>query len=187
MGSSSDSSCNALHTDAFNATSAHQLAGQFQMFGGTIGDLDENSYLGTTSDSEGLFQAIEIPFTTVGAKSTILLFYSAAALLPDRGPPIPGGGSPRGWGADCGAGSISGGPYHIKLDSLDGAAGKRDNQIMSNAVLPLVSAVLSTTPSGTYSATLDDNLNVGIADAGGQATFKLYGPFAVGDHDVYLR
>ena len=95
----------------------------------------------------------------------------------------PAGGSPRGWGGtdsgdNCGASSISGGPYHIKVTAVDGAAeGSRDNQIMSNAVLPLITPTLVTTPSAsaTTSASIGDSLNVGNANAGGgTATFILY-------------
>jgi hypothetical protein len=39
------------------------------------------------------------------------------------------------WGLGLGAGSISGSPYHVSLDALDGAAiGERDNQMQANVV-----------------------------------------------------
>jgi hypothetical protein len=43
----------------------------------------------------------------------------------------------RGWGTTVGSSFINGGPYHIKLDQLDGTSiGNRDNQITSGAILP---------------------------------------------------
>ena len=63
------------------------------------------------------------------------------------------------------------------MTAVDGAAeGSRDNQIMSNAVLPLLTPTLVTTPSAsaTTSASIGDSLNVGNANAGGTATFILY-------------
>ena len=45
--------------------------------------------------------------------------------------------SPAGWGAGLGASSISGGPYHFKLLTLDGASlGSQDNQIQGSAISP---------------------------------------------------
>src|SRR5215211_990352 len=161
-----DSSCTTEST----TTSAHQLAGQvFTMYGGT---LTEMTYTGTTSDSEGLYQKINVEFDTTGGHRVYLLFggHLAASLTPAEG-------SPRGWGDNCGASSISGGPYHIKLDGIDGAsAGNRDNQIMSNAVLPLITPSLSTQPvaDATTAATLSDSVDVGNSSAGGTADFFVY-------------
>ena len=152
-------------------TSEHQLDGQeFTMAGG---DMTSMEYLpGTIVDSEGVYRTVRLHFSTSGPSKVYLLFggHLAASLTPATG-------SPRGWGDDCGASSISGGPYHIKVTAVDGAAeGSRDNQIMSNAVLPLITPTLSTTPSNTetFNEVLNDSLNVGNALAGGTATFTLY-------------
>jgi hypothetical protein len=41
------------------------------------------------------------------------------------------------WGLNNGASSISGSPYHVALDQVDGASvGQRDNQMQANAVVP---------------------------------------------------
>ena len=158
-------------TTGNTATSAHQLAGQvFTMAGG---DMTSMEYLpGTVVDSEGVYRTIRLHFSTAGPSKVYLLFggHLAASLTPATG-------SPRGWGDNCGASSISGGPYHIKVTAVDGAAeGSRDNQIMSNAVLPLITPTLSTQPSHiqTFGEVLNDSLNVGNALAGGTATFTLY-------------
>jgi hypothetical protein len=157
-------------------TSAHQLTGQFfTMWGGTLTDMEYLDQLVT--DSEGVYRTIRLHFSTAGAGRVYLLFggHLAASLTP-------AGGSPRGWGGsdstpNCGASSISGGPYHIKVTAVDGAAeGSRDNQIMSNAVLPLLTPNLTTQPSHTetFNEVLNDRLNVGNALAVGTATFTLY-------------
>ncbi|MFX1578425.1 MAG: hypothetical protein ACFFBJ_02175, partial [Promethearchaeota archaeon] len=45
--------------------------------------------------------------------------------------------NPMAWGQEMGAAYISGGPYHFKLDELDGhATGSQDNQIKSGAIYP---------------------------------------------------
>ena len=80
-----------------------------------------------------------------------------------------------------GASNISGGPYHIKLDTIDGAsAGNQDNQIMSGAIAPLTIAGLATTPgssptsSVSWTETLTDSATVTGSSPTGTVTFKLY-------------
>src|SRR5438270_2307618 len=66
---------------------------------------------------------------------------------------------PRGWGAGLGAGSINGGPYHIKWLAVDGASiGNRDNQIMAGAVIvPSSTATQSqSSPDGAIWLSLAD-------------------------------
>jgi hypothetical protein len=61
-----------------------------------------------------------------------------------------------GYGAGKGAGSVSGGPYHISLSRLDGASlGSQDNQIQANAV--------SAPPNFTIDKTGDTLSKVGDA------------------------
>jgi hypothetical protein len=93
------------------------------------------------------------------------------------------------WGSGSadtnGASNINGGPYHIKVDTIDGAsAGSQDNQIMSGAIAPLTVSNLSTSPGGTattvpatWSATAHDGATVTGSAPTGTVTFKLYGPF----------
>jgi hypothetical protein len=145
------------------------------MWGGTLVSMEYRPNL--TTDSEGVYRTIRLHFSTTGAARVYLLFggHLAASLTP-------AGGSPRGWGGtdsapNCGASSISGGPYHIKVTAVDGAAeGSRDNQIMSNAVLPLITPTLSTQPtaSASTSADLSDSVDVGNAAAAGTADFFLW-------------
>jgi hypothetical protein len=97
-----------------------------------------------------------------------------------------------GWGAGLGAASVNGGPYHIKWDAADGlSVGNRDNQIMSNAIIPIVpqGVTIVTTPSpasatvgDTSLATANDGASMTVGNnlhpPTGTMTFKLYGPFA---------
>jgi len=80
-----------------------------------------------------------------------------------------------------GASNINGGPYHIKLLTIDGTtAGNQDNQIMSSAIAPLTLAGINTTPgnspssSVTWAVTLTDSATVTGSSPTGTVTFKLY-------------
>jgi hypothetical protein len=162
-------------------TSNHQLTGQnVEMFGlGAGGDIDDFSYTGDLVDESGdLYRTATITYhvdSLANARQVMLLFGGHLAA---------GGtiatGSPRGWGDGNGAADINGGPYHIKLIQVDGAAiGNRDNQIMSSAILPLSPSSIATVPSGTpttsWSAVLDDKATVTGASPTGTVTFNLYG------------
>ena len=120
------------------ATSFHQLDGQqLEMYGlGALGDIDSMVYGGLVDEDGDLYQTAVITYdlggTLSSARQVMLLF----------GGHLAAGGGPRSWGAGNGASDINGGPYHIKLIQVDGAAiGNRDNQIMSSAILPLISHV----------------------------------------------
>jgi hypothetical protein len=82
-----------------------------------------------------------------------------------------------------GAANINGGPYHIKLLTLDGAsAGNQDNQIMSSAIAPLADTSILTSQHGSASttfswdATIYDTATVTGNNPTGTVTFNLYGP-----------
>ena len=57
------------------------------------------------------------------------------------------------WALGKGSSNISGGPYHFKLDELDGnALGSQDNQIKSSAILPQPGQIIvqkETDPDGS--------------------------------------
>jgi hypothetical protein len=89
------------------------------------------------------------------------------------------------WGSGSadtnGSSAINGGPYHIKLLTIDGTtAGNQDNQIMSSAIAPLTIAGVSTTPgasatsSVSWTETLTDSASVSGSSPTGTVTFKLY-------------
>jgi uncharacterized repeat protein (TIGR01451 family) len=112
-----------------SATSAHQLAGQvITMYGGTITGVSVPTHddpSGSGDEDAHVVITYSVPDLANSAK-VMLLF--GGHIAPSTGP--------RGWGVGVGAGSISGGPYHISICEADGASvGCRDNQIMSGAIL----------------------------------------------------
>jgi hypothetical protein len=161
--------------DGSAITSEHQLDGQqLEMYGlGTGGGVDSMVYTGSESDSEGLFRSATITFHFGSASGGRAYLYFGGHLARGEGS--------SGWGDDCGAGSISGGPYHIKENKIDGdAAGARDNQIMSGAILPLADALITSDPAGTptttWSASLTDSATVTGDNPTGDVIFRLYAP-----------
>jgi hypothetical protein len=92
----------------------------------------------------------------------------------------PGSGT-CGYGSGQGAGSISGGPYHVmlvRLDDVDNkpgvSLGSQDNQIMSNAVqIPPPTCGLSNGSAGCVNSTSPFTVNYTSTDAAG-ATVKFY-------------
>jgi hypothetical protein len=119
-----------------SATSGHQLTGQvFTMYGGTITGVSGYTHddPGGTSDSYAhVTITYSVPSTATKTKVLLLFGGHLAASL-----------GPRGWGAGLGAGSISGGPYHIRITAADGGSvGNRDNQIQSNAILAPATIVI---------------------------------------------
>jgi uncharacterized repeat protein (TIGR01451 family) len=112
-----------------SATSGHQLGGQVMtMYGGTITGVSvpyHDDPSGTGDEDAHVTVTYSVPSTDDGVQVMLLFGGHIAASL-----------GPRGWGVGVGAGSISGGPYHVKITDTDGASvGNRDNQIMSSAIL----------------------------------------------------
>lgn len=157
---------NSACTTTSTTTSDHQIPGVFKMFGATF--TGTPSYLGTTSDtSQGLYQNIEIPITTAGANATVYFYF---------GGHLAAGLGSRAWGSGCGASNINGGPYHIKLNAIDGTAGSRDNQITAGAIIaqtPSIGTQPSNTGSLDFSETLDDSVSLG-GGATGPVHFYLF-------------
>ena len=119
------------------ATSGHQLGGGqvFTLYGGQLTGASAYTHddpAGSGDEYAHITLTYSVPSTADGAK-VMLLF--GGHLAPSIGP--------RGWGAGVGAGSISGGPYHIRITAADGASvGNRDNQIMSGAILAPANIVI---------------------------------------------
>jgi len=124
-----------------------------------------------------------ISFVTTGAgKHNVQLLF---------GGHLAAGSQDDGWGDGLGASSVNGGPYHIKWAAADGlSVGNRDNQIMSNAILPIIpqGGTLSTTPSVTSAVAGSSDLS-SVTDGAsydpdsghaptGSMTFDLYGPLS---------
>jgi len=113
-------------------TSAHELPQanrQFVMYGGDLTGTSAITHTTDPAEAGSDYGVITINFNVTDADGRVMLLFGGhlAAGLGDRG-----------WGAGLGAGSISGGPYHLRLTAIDGESiGNRDNQIMSNAITPL--------------------------------------------------
>jgi len=129
----SDPTVVADSNGAGSATSAHELAAadrQMTMYGGTITDISTPVHDNAAGSGDDF--------------ATITITYSVASTAMDTNVMLLFGGhlaassGPRGWGNNVGSSFINGGPYHIKIDQLDGASiGNRDNQINSAAILPI--------------------------------------------------
>lgn len=136
---------------AGTATSGHQLPNQrMEMYGGVIDSISvpvHDNPTGPGDDYASVTVTYHVADTSVDRKVQLLF---GGHLAPSFGP--------RGWGAGVGAGSVSGGPYHIKWELADGESiGNRDNQIMADAILPQaeVSVSKTTATSLTRSYTWD--------------------------------
>ena len=162
-------------------TSAHQLADQYMEFysvdtavsAASIDIPTHDNNIGPTTNDDYASQVVH--FTTSSGGNVQIMFGGHLA-APTQA---------RGWGTGLGAANINGGPYHIKWDAFDGASvGRRDNQIMGSAILPLAEPGISTVASpqtatiGT-AVTLNDKVSLaGSSDPTGTTTFGLYGPYA---------
>ena len=124
-----------------SVVSDHSFTGQvFTMYGGTITSTSAITHdADVANSSKDDYAHITITFTIPANNSN----GNAVQLL--FGGHLAAGGGPNSWGPGLGASSISGGNYHIKWDLVDGVAiGNRDNQIMSNAVLPAQNTSIAT-------------------------------------------
>jgi uncharacterized repeat protein (TIGR01451 family)/fimbrial isopeptide formation D2 family protein len=153
-----------------NRTDAHELppeSRQWKMFGGTITDATQPEHSTDPTDPGSDYAKVTVTFTANGTRALLLFGGHLAAST-----------GVRGWGPGLGAANISGGPYHIILDSINGASvGSRDNQIMAGAILPGSSSftvVKTASPANpvepgdtvTYTITVTNN-----GDAAGATTF----------------
>ncbi|HEX2212133.1 MAG TPA: DUF11 domain-containing protein, partial [Mycobacterium sp.] len=124
---------------------------QFVMYGGTLDGATTPVHAVDPGETGSDYASITVSFT-VGAGGQMQLLW---------GGHLASGFGPRGWGENLGAASISGGPYHMIVDAVDGASiGQRDNQIMSNAIDPLLPALgISKTADA---ATVNAGENIGF-------------------------
>jgi hypothetical protein len=137
---------NGLGTSAGNAnaqvpsspcSAGHELSDRtLAMFGGTITQIStpvNDSPSPTCSLTADEYETVTITYSVPSTPTRVMLLF---------GGHLAAGGGPRSWGAGKGSSSINGGPYHIKLTTLDTSSiGNRDNQISSGAILPLSTGV----------------------------------------------
>jgi uncharacterized repeat protein (TIGR01451 family) len=165
----SDPTVVADENGAGSPTSGHQLGGRvLTMYGGTITAVSSYTHddaSGTGDSYAHLTLTYSVPSTDDGATVMLLFGGHLAASI-----------GPRGWGAGLGAGSISGGPYHIRITATDGeSVGNRDNQIQSGAILAPATLVVDKVAVGgdatfSYSATGGIANPFSIATSGGSGS-----------------
>jgi len=129
----SDPTVVADSNGAGSSTALHELPQanrQMTMYGGTITAISTPVHDNASGSGDDF--------------ATITVTYSVASTATDTKVQLLFGGhlaassGPRGWGNNVGSAFIKGGPYHIKIDLIDGTSiGNRDNQINSAAILPI--------------------------------------------------
>ncbi len=117
-----------------------------------------------TADSE-----VTVTLTWHGVADDVLIEFAGHVAQAD--------GS-SGWGTGQGASSISGGPYHIQLKSLDGAStGSQDNQIKGAdiRIRPVLATASNPTGNTTAGVLATDTATI-TGGATGTISFSLCGP-----------
>ncbi len=132
-------------------TSAHELPQtdrQFVSYGGAVTAATTPQHAVDPSEAGSDYASITLTVNVTDGDGAFMLLF---------GGHLAAGFGPRGWGEGLGAASISGGPYHVILDAIDGEAiGSRDNQIMSNAIQPVPEPSLEITKTAD-----DETVNAG--------------------------
>ena len=134
-------------------TSNHELPQadrQFVLYGGDFSSAGSGATVPTHSvdpaEAGSDYATIRVTFNVTAADNQIMLLF---------GGHLAAGNGDRGWGSGLGAADISGGPYHIRITAADGESiGNRDNQIMSNAIAPLLPSleIMKTADAATVNA-----------------------------------
>jgi uncharacterized repeat protein (TIGR01451 family) len=128
-------------------TSAHELPDanrMMTMYGGTITGVSVPTHDNAAGPGDD-FATIVVTYSVTALPAKVQLLF---------GGHLAASTGPRGWGINVGSSFINGGPYHIKIDQVDGTSiGNRDNQINSAAILPIgtqtQTALHETDSSGT--------------------------------------
>jgi uncharacterized repeat protein (TIGR01451 family) len=167
--SGAPTSTKAIPTDPTLADAAppvDQVAGSLSAWGATIDGL---SYSVLPASPEGTANHVTLKVSFTATSTTVVLAWGGHVA------------SQIDWGAGDGAGAISGSPYHMNIDSLDGPIGSRDRSMQAAVILP--AATIGTTASST-SVTVGTPVTDGatLSGAGGTVTgsvaFFVCGPGA---------
>lgn len=181
------STCTTTHAGHVNGGSAGFGAGvtsrDMVAYGGGVTitgittPVNDSSSCSLSADE---FETLKVSFTVGSLPAKVMFLYGGHLACGTNRTGCWGSGSTD----TNGASAINGGPYHIKLLTIDGtSAGNHDNQIMSSAILPLTISSLSSTPAGTpntvpatWSASINDSATVTGNNPTGTVTFNLYAP-----------
>lgn len=123
-------------TSGSGVTSAYQISGHLEMYGGTITNISAPVHNNAASSTGDDYATVIIEYSVPEVPTKVMLLWGGHTAATD---------GPRGWGTGLGSSNVSGGPYHFKLDQADGAAiGSRDNQLQGASLEDLTPIVTTT-------------------------------------------
>lgn len=140
-----------------------QIAGSFYFYGATFDSAPVFVPCGVADES--LVRCVQITFTPGAGVTNPLLAWGGHIAW--RGE----------WGAGQSAGGISGSPYHMRLEALNGTGGNQDRSLSADAVfgpgsLRIIKQVTTAGPPVGTSSTLQFHFNV-TTNFNGSSTFFL--------------
>jgi hypothetical protein len=145
-----------------------QVAGSFNTFGPAGATITAASYVAQNaiSGSGQCSTAMSLTFMEPTANAPIVLTWGGHIA------------SQRDWGLGNSASAISGSPYHMALDSLDGAStGSQDRALSTTAIFftPTIATTLSASSIGVGGSASDSATLTGASsNAGGTVTYTVY-------------
>jgi hypothetical protein len=149
--------------------SGSQVAGAIKLFGTAITGAASFSYLQeNVAAGQGQCSSFgRISFSTTGAHQDVVIAWGGHIA------------SQQDWGTGNSASGISGSPYHMALDFLDGAStGSQDRALSTSAIFFVTSITTSLVPSGSVSVgtSVHDTatLSGALANAGGSVFYRYY-------------
>jgi hypothetical protein len=159
-----------INCDGSSGTfSGSQVPGAIKFFGNALTGSASFSYLNeNVLSGQGQCSSFgRISFTTAGDDQTIVIAWGGHIA------------SQQDWGTGNSASGISGSPYHMALDFLDGAStGSQDRALSTSAILFVTSITTALSPSGSVSVgtSVHDTatLTGATATAGGSVFYRYY-------------
>ena len=152
-----------------------QIAGFFRMWGGTITGVSYLPYPDGTGFAGDKSTRIRVSFQADVANPVL----AWGGHIAQRRPVAPADPA-FGWGDDAAAVSISGSPYHTRLDNLNGSGGNQDRSLSADAVIfpGSITIIKDATPEGSqsfsFTASPPPLTNFNLVDDGTSANTKLF-------------
>ena len=157
-----------VNCNGSSGTPPSQIAGSFKAFGPAGMAITGATYVAqnAVSGSGQCSTAMSLTFTEPTANAPIVLTWGGHIA------------SQRDWGFGNSASAISGSPYHMALDSLDGAStGSQDRALSTTAIFftPTIATTLSASSIGVGGSVHDSATLTGASsNAGGTVTYSVY-------------
>jgi hypothetical protein len=148
--------------------SGSQVAGAIKLFGDALTGSASFSYLNENVPAgQGQCSSFgEISFSTTGTDQTIVIAWGGHIASQDD------------WGTGNSASGISGSPYHMALDFLDGAStGSQDRALSTTAIIFITSVTTSLVPAGSVAVgtSVHDTATLsGVSPTAGGSVFYRY-------------